>query len=38
MPVRPRYDYLKLEPRWDLMRGDARFAETVAKLAPKDAG
>ena len=30
------YGYLKLQPLWDPLRGDPRFEELVASLAPKD--
>ena len=36
-PVGPHYGYLKLDPMWDPLRGDPRFEEIVASLAPKDA-
>ena len=29
------YGYLRLHPLWDPLRGDARFEEIVASLAPK---
>jgi tetratricopeptide (TPR) repeat protein len=29
------YGYLRLHPLWDPLRGDPRFAEIVASLAPK---
>jgi serine/threonine-protein kinase len=32
----PHYGQLKLDPMWDPLRGDARFEEIVASLAPKD--
>ena len=32
------YGALKLLPFWDPLRGDARFEQIVASLAPKDAG
>jgi len=31
------YGQLKLHPYWDPLRGDARFEQIVASLAPKDA-
>ncbi len=31
------YGDLKLDPRWDSLRGDPRFEKLVASLAPKDA-
>ncbi len=30
------YGQLKLLPYWDPLRGDPRFEQTVASLAPKD--
>ena len=32
------YGYLRLHPDWDPLRGDPRFDEIVASLAPKDGG
>ena len=29
------YGFLKLQPFWDTLRGDARFEQIVASLAPK---
>jgi hypothetical protein len=29
------YGELKLDPQWDLLRGDPRFEKIVASLAPK---
>jgi hypothetical protein len=29
------YGWLRLEPVWDPLRGDARFEKIVASLAPK---
>ncbi|MEP6937479.1 MAG: hypothetical protein ABI871_05355, partial [Chthoniobacterales bacterium] len=31
------YGFLKLQPQWDSLRGDPRFEEIVASLAPKQA-
>ena len=31
------YGYLKLHPNWDSLRGDPRFEQIVASLAPKNA-
>ena len=33
----PSYGALKLHPFWDPLRGDPRFEQIVASLAPKDA-
>jgi hypothetical protein len=30
-----RFMYLRLDPRWDSLRGDPRFEKIVASLAPK---
>jgi serine/threonine protein kinase len=30
-----RFMYLRLDPRWDSLRGDSRFQKIVASLAPK---
>ncbi len=35
-PVGPHYGYLKLDPIWDPLRGDPRFEEIVASLAPNE--
>jgi len=35
-PAGPQYGHLKLDTMWDPLRGDPRFAEIVASLAPKD--
>lgn len=35
-PGGPDYGQLKLDPAWDRLRGDPRFAKIVASLAPKD--
>ena len=32
----PHYGHLKLDPMWDPLRGDPRFEEIVASLAPSD--
>ena len=32
------YGQLKLHPFWDTLRGDPRFEQIAASLAPKDAG
>jgi hypothetical protein len=34
-PTSPTYGQLKLLPTWDPLRGDPRFEEIVASLAPK---
>ena len=36
VPAGPSYGYLKLWPHWDPLRGDPRFEEIVASLAPKN--
>jgi TolB-like protein/DNA-binding winged helix-turn-helix (wHTH) protein/Flp pilus assembly protein TadD len=36
-PVGVTYGNLKLDPQWDLLRGDPRFDKIVASLAPKPA-
>ncbi len=35
-PSGPTYGDLKLNPRWDPLRGDSRFQQLVTDLAPKD--
>jgi len=35
LPGGPPYGILKLEPMWDPLRGDPRFEQIVASLAPK---
>ena len=35
LPHGPQYGYLHADPDWDPLRGDPRFAEMVASLAPK---
>jgi TolB-like protein/class 3 adenylate cyclase len=35
LPGGPSYGILKLNPRWDPLRGDPRFEQIVASLAPK---
>jgi TolB-like protein/Tfp pilus assembly protein PilF len=37
IPGGPSYGVLRLNPMWDLLRGDPRFEKIVASLAPKDA-
>jgi tetratricopeptide (TPR) repeat protein len=37
LPGGPSYGILKLNPRWDPLRGDPRFEQIVESLAPKDA-
>jgi cell wall assembly regulator SMI1 len=32
----PPYGVLKLDPRWDPLRGDPRFEKIVADLAPNE--
>jgi cell wall assembly regulator SMI1 len=36
MPTLISYGELKLHPWWDPLRGDPRFEEIVASLAPKE--
>jgi TolB-like protein/Tfp pilus assembly protein PilF len=36
-PVQVNYGQLRLWPHWDALRGDPRFEEIVASLAPRDA-
>jgi serine/threonine protein kinase/tetratricopeptide (TPR) repeat protein len=36
IPCGPSYGELRLDPEWDSLRGDPRFEEIVASLAPKD--
>ncbi len=35
-PGGPSYGILRLDPMWDLLRGDPRFEKIVASLAPKE--
>jgi TolB-like protein/Flp pilus assembly protein TadD len=35
LPCGPSYGEFRLDPEWDSLRGDARFEEIVASLAPK---
>jgi hypothetical protein len=35
MPGYLSYGYLRVDPKWDALRGDPRFEEFVASLAPK---
>jgi TolB-like protein len=35
LPYGPSYGELRLDPEWDLLRGDPRFEKIVASLAPK---
>jgi TolB-like protein/class 3 adenylate cyclase/Flp pilus assembly protein TadD len=35
LPNGPSYGQLRLDPEWDLLRGDPRFEKIVASLAPK---
>jgi hypothetical protein len=35
MPGYLSYGYLRVDPRWDDLRGDPSFKEFVASLAPK---
>ena len=35
IPAGPSYGDLKLNPKWDDLRGDPRFEQMVASLAPK---
>jgi hypothetical protein len=37
LPVGPSYGQLRLDPEWDSLRGDPRFEQIVASLAPKGA-
>jgi tetratricopeptide (TPR) repeat protein len=37
IPGGPTYGELRLDPMWDLLRGEPRFEKIVASLAPKDA-
>ena len=37
IPFGPSYGELRLDPEWDSLRGDPRFEEIVASLAPKKA-
>ena len=37
LPNELSYGLLKLHPYWDPLRGDPRFEQIVASLAPKDA-
>jgi hypothetical protein len=34
-PGGPGYGGLRLDPMWDLLRGDPRFEQIVSDLAPK---
>jgi hypothetical protein len=36
MPGGVSYMEIRLDPHWDLLRGDPRFEKIVASLAPKD--
>jgi TolB-like protein/Tfp pilus assembly protein PilF len=36
IPGGPSYGELRLNPRWDPLRGDSRFEQIVASLAPKE--
>jgi hypothetical protein len=36
IPAGPSYGDIRLSPCWDPLRGDPRFEEIVASLAPKD--
>jgi hypothetical protein len=36
-PAQVNYGQLRLWPHWDALRGDPRFEEIVASLAPRDA-
>jgi TolB-like protein/Flp pilus assembly protein TadD len=36
LPAGPSYGQLRLDPEWDLLRGDPRFEKIVASLAPKE--
>ena len=35
LPNGPSYGELRLDPEWDALRGDPRFEQIVASLAPK---
>jgi hypothetical protein len=35
LPYGPFYGELRLDPDWDSLRGDPRFEQIVASLAPK---
>jgi hypothetical protein len=35
IPCGPSYGGLRLDPEWDVLRGDPRFEKIVASLAPK---
>jgi TolB-like protein/Flp pilus assembly protein TadD len=35
LPFGPSYGQLRLDPEWDLLRGDPRFEKMVVSLAPK---
>jgi hypothetical protein len=35
IPCGPTYGELRLDPYWDSLRGDPRFEQIVASLAPK---
>ncbi len=37
IPAGTNYGDLRLDPDWDPLRGDSRFEQIVASLAPKDA-
>jgi hypothetical protein len=37
LPYGPSYGQLRLDPKWDSLRGDPRFEKIVASLAPKAA-
>ena len=37
IPFGPSYGQLRLDPEWDLLRGDPCFEQIVASLAPKKA-
>jgi TolB-like protein/Flp pilus assembly protein TadD len=37
LPYGPSYGALRLDPEWDSLRGDPRFEQIVASLAPKEA-
>jgi serine/threonine protein kinase/tetratricopeptide (TPR) repeat protein len=36
IPCGPTYGELRLDPKWDSLRGDPRFEKIVASLAPKE--
>jgi hypothetical protein len=36
IPAGASYGDLRLDPNWDSLRGDPRFDQIVASLAPKD--